>query len=482
MSTTVGHWSSDEPEPETRKHPGREAPPQQPGTLPLLASPAPIVTASSSSPRPEPEPEPGTPRVESMPPDRTKVTVGSVLDDKYELRGEIGAGGMGVVYAALDRGLDREVAVKIIHPRLTDQPEFRTRLAEEARNMAKLRHPNVMEIYDLGHVGPSPYVVMPYYRGYNLKAWTDHVQPLPISPAVAIGIIGQACAGIEALHETGLVHYDIKPLNILLSRSTEVVIADLGLTHPAAMREPTGVVSGTLGFIAPEYLTQEVVPSELAAKADVYAIAVTTYWLLTGHMPLPCGSYTDTLYATQYAPLVPPSQRRPELSTVFDEPLLRGLDPNPYYRPSIGEFRQQLFEARDRYARAQDDRARFVVVVDDDPHALELIEQVVRTVSSTTEVITMTDVPAALSIIESRPPDLIITDLELPEINGVELVATVRGTPSTHDVPILMVTGVGGARDWNQARVMGVERFLVKPIDPDTLHDVVARLLQLPAR
>lgn len=478
MSTTVGHWSSDEPEPKTRKHAGPEALFERRRTLPLPANAAPIVAASSSPAGPEPDP----PAAEPKPADTTSPTVGSILDDKYELRSQIGAGGMGVVYAALDRGLDREVAVKIIHPRLTNQPEFHTRLAEEARNMAKLRHPNVMEIYDLGHVGPSPYVVMPYYRGYNLKAWTEHVQPLPTPPAVAIGVVGQACAGIEALHEIGLVHYDIKPLNILLSRSTEVVIADLGLTHPAAVRQPTGTVSGTLGFIAPEYLTQEVVPSALAPKADVYAIAVTTYWLLTGCMPLPCESYTGAIHAAQHEPIAPPSHRRPDLSPVFDDPLLRGLDPNPYYRPSIGEFRQQLFEARDRYARAQDDRECFVVVVDDDPHALALIEQVVHTVSSTAEVITMTDVPAALSIIESRPPDLIITDLELPEINGVELVATVRGTPSTHDVPILMVTGVGGARDWNQARVMGVERFLVKPIDPDTLHDVVARLLQLPTR
>ena len=293
---------------------------------------------------------------------------------------------------------------------------------------------------------------------------------------MAIGIVGQACAGAKALHGIGLVHHDIKPTNIIMSPSYEVILADLGLTRRMMEHEPTENFTGTVGFVAPEYIGDTPVPSTLAHKTDIYALGVTIYWLLTGRMPAGEGTVREIMNRQIAGEVPAPSEVRPELPKVFDRVVLRALEVDPSRRPEAEEFQSELFMARDSHAHADLDRQKFILVVDDDPAALRLTE---THVSATTdaEVVTTTDPKAALSLIESRPPDLVISDLEMPEINGVELVATVRGNPRTSHVPIVMLTGVGGPKDWNLLRNIGVERFLLKPIDPQILQDTLSRVL-----
>lgn len=407
---------------------------------------------------------------------RGDLEPGLVIDDKYVLREKLGAGGMGVVYAALDQRLDREVAIKVIYSSAASDPELAVKIGDEGRAMAKLRHPNVMEIYDVGSYEDRPYMVMPLCPGQNLLAWVSGQGRGPISPPVAIGIIGQACAGAKALHGIGLVHHDIKPTNIIMSPSYEVILADLGLTRRRMEHEPTEDFTGTVGFVAPEYLGTEPVPSHLAHKTDIYALGVTTYWLLTRRMPTGKGTFREILDKQLAGDILPPSEVRPELPKIFDRIVLRALQLDPSLRPEAAEFQAELFKARDAHPRADVERQRFILVVDDDPAALKLTAEYVAS-SSEAEVVTTTDPKAALSIIESRPPDLVISDLEMPDINGVELVASVRGNPRTCKVPIVMVTGVGGAKDWNLLRSIGVDRFLLKPIDPQVLRDTIGRVL-----
>ena len=147
---------------------------------------------------------------------------GDVVDGKYAIRNKLGAGGMATVFLATDLRLKREVAIKIAHPELADEPESCARFLREAELMAKLRHPNVLEIYDIGTWRDFPYLVMPYLRGNDLETWCHPRGEGPLDVDVAIGILDQVLTGLAAMHALGLVHRDVKPRNILVSDELKV--------------------------------------------------------------------------------------------------------------------------------------------------------------------------------------------------------------------------------------------------------------------
>ena len=383
---------------------------------------------------------------------------------------------MGVVHVATDLRLKREVVLKIVHPHIAEDPELRRRFLKEAESMARLRHPNVIEIYDIGEVDECPYLVMPHLRATDLVKWTRARGGPPVPLDVAVGLVGQVAAGVMAMHAEGLVHGDIKPYNILVSEDFEAVVADLGLVRSTRGIERVQALGGTPGYIAPELIDEESVHPRYAHKADVYALGVTLYWLLVGQIPAHAREARTILARQVSGDVVVPSERRPELPTSFDVPLLRALHRDPAQRPDASEFREAIFEARDGIRR--DVVRPFVVVIDDDPDMLALVQDVLMEQShGEAEVVALRDSVAALSLIESRPPDLVITDLQMPGLNGVELTALIRGNPATRDVPVIVLTAVGGAEDWQLLRDLGASRFLVKPIDPAMLSAVVMPML-----
>ena len=403
--------------------------------------------------------------------------VGQVVDEKYRLDDWIGEGGMGVVFRATDLRLKRQVAVKLLHPRVANDPRRARLFLREAESMARLRHPNVVEIYDVGRQGTCPFLVMPYLRGADLADWAEQHEGPPLASDVVVGVLGQVCSGLEALHREGLVHGDIKPGNVLVSDAFEVVVTDFGLARRAEEDDSAMVTPGTPGFVAPELIAREAVDPELAHKADVYALGVTAYWLLTGHMPVAEDELFALLAKQLEGEIPPPSSVRPELPSVFDDPVLRALARSPRARPSASELREALFEARDKSHRLGAGGRPFVMLVDDDRLVLQALERVVCSALPDPEVIALHDPEAALSIVESRPPSLVITDLQMPRINGVEFVAALRGVAATRDVPIVVLSGVGGAEDWKLLSQLGVHRFLVKPVATDVLRHVIRQAL-----
>jgi CheY-like chemotaxis protein/tRNA A-37 threonylcarbamoyl transferase component Bud32 len=405
------------------------------------------------------------------------IAQGSVIDGRYRLDVQLGEGSMGTVFMAHDLRLKREVAIKIAKPQIARDPELCERLQREAQAMAKLRHPNVVAIYDVGAWRDRPYIVMPYMRGNDLRAWCSHHGSVPAEIDVVVGIMAQVCRGLAAMHAVGLVHRDVKPTNILVSDSFEVTLADLGLAYDAREGPEIEDLGGTPGFLAPELVLGREVPVELAPKADVYAVGVTTYWLLTGHRPTT--SDLDELAASYPLELQPPSVHRPGLAEAFDELVLSALHMDPTQRPDAAGFREQLLAVRTATFRTLRARTTFVVVVDDDPLALTFIETITRVAIPGAAVAVFRDPRAALAVIESRPPDLVIADLAMPDFNGMELTAAIRGDPRTREVPVVILSGVGGADDWKVLERIGANRFLVKPVDPDTLFDVVRRVLKV---
>jgi CheY-like chemotaxis protein/tRNA A-37 threonylcarbamoyl transferase component Bud32 len=400
---------------------------------------------------------------------------GDTVDGKYSIRSKLGVGGMATVFLATDLRLKRDVAIKIAHPELAEEAELSARFLREAELMAKLRHPNVLEVYDVGTWRDYPYLVMPYLQGNDLEAWCDLRGGTPLDVDVAVGIMDQVLTGLAAMHALGLVHRDVKPRNILVSNDTRVTLGDLGLSHYAYEGDRVAEPSGTPGYLAPEILVHGNVRSELVSLADVYAAGVTAYWLLTGTRPTTTN--LARLIADYPSELEPPSERHPALSTAFDAPVLAAMHEDPAQRPTAAAFREALLHAHGVVRRRAAAKSHFVVVVDDDPQALIFVEEVVREALPGAEVVILRDSRLAFPIIESRPPALVITDLDMPHLNGIELTATIRGSSRTRDVPIIVFSGVGGAAEWQLLNQIGATRFLVKPVDPDTLFDVVRRVV-----
>jgi len=445
-------------------------------TLVATRMPGPDPKPSKLS-TPSVEPQEGVLRVTAEP----MPSLGQVVDDKYRLDEKLGEGGMGVVLRASDLRLKREVAIKFLHPRVAGDPRRSRMFLREAESMAQLRHPNVVEVYDVGRMGDYPYLVMPYLPGTNVDDWAERHGGPPLAPEVVVGIVGQASAGLQAIHQQGLIHGDVKPSNILVSDAFEVMVTDLGLARAISEGTPTLTPPGTPGFLAPELIAREPVPPELAHKADVYALGVTTYWLLTGHMPVEVtGEEIYAMLVSQLQdPIVPPSERYAGLGTEFDEPLLAALARSPADRPDAVQLRDALFAARDRSLAPHAVQRPFVVLLDDDSSVLTALEAVVRATLHEPEIVAVRDPLAALSLIESRPPALVITDLQMPQLSGVEFVAAMREAPGTRDTPVIVLTGVGGARDWQLLNQMGVHQFLVKPVSTTMLKHVIRSALSM---
>lgn len=199
------------------------------------------------------------------------------VGERYTLEKELGRGGMGVVYLARDTQLDRPVALKFLGALVDKSPEFRQRFEREAKAAARVNHPNIVSIYDIGTRVGEAYIAMEYVEGPNLHQYLQHKGQL--APREAINIMTQACSALSAVHEAGIIHRDIKPDNIVLTRGGLVKMMDFGLAKTEGARlTGTNVVMGTPAYMAPEQVNSE----EATPATDVYAMGLVLHELLTG--------------------------------------------------------------------------------------------------------------------------------------------------------------------------------------------------------
>ncbi len=215
--------------------------------------------------------------------------LGFVLDGRYQVRARIARGGMATIYRATDTRLDRDVALKIMHPHLADKDEFVTRFHQEARSAAKLAGPNVVSVYDQGmftgghYTTPTAYLVMEYISGPDLRTELARRGSFPLADALSIVI--DILGALGSAHRAGIVHRDVKPENVLLSpEAGEMVpkVTDFGLARAIASVSTTsaGHVLGTVAYLAPEVMSGEV-----TERSDVYAAGIMLYELIAGHVP-----------------------------------------------------------------------------------------------------------------------------------------------------------------------------------------------------
>jgi predicted Ser/Thr protein kinase len=210
----------------------------------------------------------------------------AALFPELEIIAQVGAGGMGVVYKAKQRQLDRLVAVKLVRPDLCDDPAFAERFTREARAMARLSHPAIINVFDFGQRDNFYFFIMEFVDGANLR---QLVRSGELDSKAALAVVPQICDALQYAHDAGIVHRDIKPENIMLDRSGRVKIADFGL---AKLIKPqpddftltgTKQVVGTAHYMAPEQFEH---PTEVDHRADIYSVGVVIYEMLTGELPL----------------------------------------------------------------------------------------------------------------------------------------------------------------------------------------------------
>ena len=260
----------------------------------------------------------------------------SSLFPQLEVLGLVGQGGMGVVYKARQKSLDRLVALKLLPAALADDPAFGDRFQREARTMARLDHPNIVRVHDFGEAEGRFYLLMEFVDGPNLR---QVIERGGLEPREALRIVPAICDALQYAHDRGIVHRDIKPENVLLDREGHVKITDFGLAkllhHDAGQRTLTraGQVMGTPHYMAPE---QYRTPDDVDHRADIYSLGVVFYEMLTGEVPM--GRFE------------PPSQRV-EVDVRLDEVVLRTL----------------AREREKRYQRADEVRTRITSIAETPP-------------------------------------------------------------------------------------------------------------------
>jgi len=210
---------------------------------------------------------------------------------RYRLEGRLGFGGMSTVHRALDLRLERQVAVKLLAEHLAEDPTFVSRFQREAQAAARLVHPNVVQVFDSGQDERTGqyFIVMEYIEGSSCAEILRDDGWVEVDEAIAI--IDQACEGLHYAHRHGVVHRDVKPGNLLRSREGEVKLADFGIAKATEQSSITqvGSVLGTAAYLAPEQARGE----EAGARADLYALGVVTYQLISGRLPYEASSLTE---------------------------------------------------------------------------------------------------------------------------------------------------------------------------------------------
>jgi eukaryotic-like serine/threonine-protein kinase len=266
---------------------------------------------------------------------------GSVLGGRYEVLEMLGIGGMGAVYKAQDRELDRTIALKVVRPDLARNPEILQRFKQELLTARQVTHKNVIRIFDLAEADGIKFITMEYVAGHDLRRQLADHGKLP--PAEAIEIIQQACAGVAAAHAEGVIHRDLKPGNILRDSQGRVVVMDFGLarTITGDGMTKTGAMLGTVEYMSPEQARAE----KLDARSDLFTLGIIFYELLTGKTPYQADSAIASLLKRTQEPAVPAHQEDPDVPRALSDILGKALERDPSRRyQTVQEFIDRLDE------------------------------------------------------------------------------------------------------------------------------------------
>jgi eukaryotic-like serine/threonine-protein kinase len=281
--------------------------------------------------------------------------VGRVVDRRYLIESRIARGGMATVYLALDRRLDRRVALKVMHEHLADDDEFVSRFVREARAAARLSHPNVVQVFDQGADGSVLYLAMEYLPGRTLRDVL--MQRGALTPRETVSVMEPVLGALAAAHRVGIVHGDVKPENVILTDDGRIKVADFGLARAVTTRISGAGGSqllGTVAYMAPELVSRGVADAGADVRADVYAAGIMLFELLTGKQPFTGEDPAQVAYRHVREMVPAPTSIAPELPSAFDDIALRATDRDPGRRPvDAVAMLSDLLAARERAPEEQ---------------------------------------------------------------------------------------------------------------------------------
>jgi serine/threonine protein kinase/tetratricopeptide (TPR) repeat protein len=269
---------------------------------------------------------------------------GHVLGGRYEILELLGQGGMGAVYKARDREVDRLVALKVIRPELAGDPDVLPRFKQELILARQVTHKNVVRIFDLGEAEGTKFISMEYIEGRNLKSLL--AERGKFAPKEAVGIIEQVCRALEAAHAEGVIHRDLKPQNIMVDKHGRVAVMDFGIARSTEVSglTQTGALLGTPEYMSPEQAKGE----EIDARSDLFSLGIIFYELLTGKSPYVATTPAATLLKRIQERPVPPAKLDPAIPKFVNDIVIRCLEIDRQHRYGSAQEILRDLEARHR--------------------------------------------------------------------------------------------------------------------------------------
>ena len=389
---------------------------------------------------------------------------GELLDGVYEILHLLGRGGMGQVFEAHDHLLNRRVAIKAAWPNPLSPP-----LRNEARALAAFQHPSLVSVHTLGEHRGIDYLVMERVYGVSLTqhAATRWESGDSFTPAEVVQILLPAAEGLSVVHRAGLVHRDIKPDNIMLTPAQRVVLMDFGLVLPEFDVNGKQRVAGSPPYMAPEALlnTAETGSGHLV---DIFALGVLAYELLSAERPFAGLTIREVIAAHERGQPASLAERRSDCPLSLCQVVHEMLSPNPKVRIQSAEaVAWQLRAIRDERTRTDSTTAAIkkrpsVLIVDDDVDLAKILTFYVRQILGPSDVRVAHDGEEALERVQEKEPDVMLLDLHMPRMNGVELCMQLKGERLAQRCAIISVSAGAHEHDVQLLHQLGIHHFIEK--------------------
>lgn len=433
-----------------------------------------------------------------------RVRDAKIVDGRYALEAELGRGGMGVVYRARDVGLARNVALKLISPHLLRDRTALESFKQEARGLAAIRNEHVVQVYAFGPHESSLFFAMELVLGRTLESIIEEHKGhgVFVAKPTALTILRRIADGLDAVHDAGLLHRDVKPENVVIEERTgRPVLIDFGLALKLdiASTSTSTLSGGSPAYAAPEQLDRS---RPLSRRSDLYAFACTAFELLTNEVPFARAKSIQELMALRNMEAsTPPSSLRPELAPV-DATFKRALSADPAARhPSCGELAAELgrklgagksepptFAEDDGKGTRPTDSIRTgppskvadlnVLIVDDDPFFAKFASHAVNLAfhGTNARIAIANNGADALRDAAEHAPHLVLLDYDMPGMNGVEVLAKLRNSPNGTRARVLVLSATAGEDEHWRFGVLGISDFKRKPIPMRGLLETLDKL------